>query len=154
MKQEFFIIFTICTTTFLLVSWVWFFIKLRRLDQIRNHFFSSGIKKDLEQVLVDQNRIITKNSQDIENIEKRVKDLFNINKLNIQKVGFIRFNPYDDAGGSISFVLALLNAHNDGVVISSLHGREGTRVYSKVIKNGQSESKLTTEEINVINQAK
>jgi hypothetical protein len=154
MKQE--VLNTIGMVGFglLLIGFVWCFVKLRKLDQIRGQFFSSGIKKDLEQVLVDQNRVITKNTQDLEHLANEINNLFTVNKINLQKVGFVRFNPFDDAGGNISFVVALLNAHSDGVVISSLHGREGTRVYAKEIKAGQSESKLTTEEIQAIQQAK
>jgi hypothetical protein len=154
MKPDILTIINLAGLGILLLGWIWFFLWLKKLNQVRSQFFSSGIKKDLEQVLVDQNRLITQNAQRIEHLENDVASLFTINKINIQKIGFMRFNPFDDAGGNISFVLALLNAHNDGVVISSLHGREGTRVYSKVIKGGESESKLTAEEVEAVQQAK
>lgn len=66
--------------------------------------------------------------RDIEGIKK--EDL-----THIQRVGLIRFNPFDDTGGNQSFALALLNDHGDGVVISSLHSRETTRIYGKPVKN-------------------
>ena len=87
-------------------------------------------------------------------LSEDLTDLAVLNKKNIQKVGLIRFNPFDDAGGNISFAIALLSDHDDGVVISSLHGRGGTRVYSKPIKSGKSEFKLTDEEIQAIKEAK
>ena len=39
--------------------------------------------------------------------------------------GLVRFNPFEDTGGNQSFALALLDAHGDGFVISSLHARHG-----------------------------
>ena len=58
----------------------------------------------------------------------------------LQKVGLIRFNPFsNNVGGSLSFALAMLNEHNTGVVISSLHNRDFTRLYVKPIYSGKNE---------------
>ncbi|MCL4508608.1 MAG: DUF4446 family protein [Chloroflexi bacterium] len=57
-----------------------------------------------------------------------------------------RYNPYPDTGGDYSFVLALLNEHHQGVLLTSLHARQSTRVYAKAVKNGVTESKLTPDE--------
>lgn len=140
-------------TILLLLLVIWQSIKINRLDRIRSEFFASGIKKDFEQILVDQNRAITKINQDLKEQDDSLNRLYKDNRNNIQKIGFMRFNPFDDAGGNISFSLALLNAKDDGVIISSLHGREGTRVYAKAVKSGLSESKLTEEEAQAIKEA-
>ncbi|OGE81814.1 MAG: hypothetical protein A3H72_01730 [Candidatus Doudnabacteria bacterium RIFCSPLOWO2_02_FULL_48_8] len=129
-------------------------LKLNRLDKIRKEFFSAGIEKNLEEVLVDQNRKITILTQELARINDELTDLTILNKNDIKKIGFIRFNPFNDAGGNMSFALALLNEHDDGVVISSLHGREGTRIYAKEVKAATSKSKLTEEEVQAIKQAK
>jgi hypothetical protein len=133
---------------------IWVSLRLNRLDRIRKEFLPSDMGKNVEQVLVEQNRTITKLRSDLSDLNGHLTDLTIINKLNLNKIGFVRFNPFDDAGGNISFAVSLLNSHNDGVVISSLHGREGTRVYAKQIKAGESESKLTKEEIEAIKNAK
>ena len=52
------------------------------------------------------------------------------------KIGLNRFNPFSDLGGNQSFILCLLDNTNSGVIITSLHNRDRTRVYSKPIKNG------------------
>ena len=57
--------------------------------------------------------------------------------LHLQKVGLARFNPFEDAGGDQSFALALLDNHGSGVVLSSLHGRDVTRMYSKPVREGK-----------------
>lgn len=138
----------------LLVALIILGIKIYKLDKIRKQFFASGHKLDLEQVLVSQNRSITKINKEILTLREDLADLSILNKNNIQKVGFVRYNPFEDAGGNISFAIALLNDHGNGVVISSLHGREGTRMYAKSIKAKKSESKLTNEEIKAIDSAK
>jgi hypothetical protein len=66
----------------------------------------------------------------------------------------MRFNPFGDLGGKQSFTLALLDGHQDGMVISSLHTREGTRIYAKAIHAGTvAEGDLTEEERETIQQA-
>jgi hypothetical protein len=57
-----------------------------------------------------------------------------------------RFNPFKEVGGDQSFSVALLNGKNNGLVISSLYTREGTRIYAKAITNGLSEKHPLTEE--------
>ena len=71
----------------------------------------------------------------------------------IQKVEVLRYNPYGDTGGDQSFSVVLLDGTGKGVVISSLHTRAGTRVYTKGIENGRSELKLSKEEEAVLNKA-
>lgn len=67
--------------------------------------------------------------------------------LHIQKVGLLRFNPFKDTGGDQSFILALVDAQDTGVIISSLHTRTGTRWYAKhVIKGKGAEYDLSKEE--------
>ena len=71
----------------------------------------------------------------------------------IQRVGLVRFNPFEDTGGNQSFALALLDQHGDGFVVSSLHARAGTRVYGKAIAGGKSEAALSGEEAEALRQA-
>lgn len=56
------------------------------------------------------------------------------------KVNLVRFNPFNDLGGDQSFILVLLDEQQNGVVVTSLHSRDRTRVYAKPIKNGQGDN--------------
>ena len=140
-------------TGVLLLTVIWLVFRMIKLDRVRKEFFSSDLDKNLEQVLVDQNRAITKLSTNVKELDQSLTSLYKDNRQNIQKIGFMRFNPFDDTGGNISFALALLNNKDEGIVISSLHGREGTRVYAKIVKAGRSDNKLTGEEIEAIKKA-
>lgn len=73
---------------------------------------------------------------------------------NIQKVALKRYNPYHDTGGDQSFSLALLNGKGDGVIITSLHSRAGTRVFAKSVKGGHDGNvQMSNEEREVVNKA-
>ena len=106
--------------------------------------------KNLKEILF-QLKDLKKN---FKKISKELEDLKKDNKFFIQEIGIVRFNPFKETGGNQSFSIALLDGNKDGVVISSLYGREGNRVFAKPIKNGESEYLLTEEEKKAIEKAK
>ncbi len=79
-------------------------------------------------------------------ITRELKDLKMASRFSFQKIGMVRFNPFDNMGGDHSFSVALLDMNNSGVIITSLYIRDGNRVYGKAIHNGASEYSLSAEE--------
>jgi len=115
-----------------------------------NFFRKKQEPQDLKQVL-KQFKVLQNNFQQLLlEVEKIKKEQV----FSIQKVGLIRYNPFSEVGGNQSFSLALLDAQDNGVVITSLYNREGNRVYSKPIEQGQSSYPLSAEEIKAIELAK
>lgn len=111
-------------------------------------------KKDLISSLNQLLKQTRHNQQDIEGLRENLENLLEKNRLNFQKLGFLRFNPFTSTGGNQSFVLCLLDENDDGFVISSLHSRESTRIYAKRLEAGQSPDQvLSDEEKQVIKQA-
>jgi len=68
-------------------------------------------------------------------------------------VAVLRYDAFEDVGGRLSFSCALLDDQGDGVVITSINGRQDTRVYAKPIIEGKSRYNLSTEEEEAIRQA-
>ncbi len=64
----------------------------------------------------------------------------------IQGVGVVRYNPFAQMGSNMSFSLALLDGRANGVVVSVLNNREGSRVYGKAVERGTSSHPLSDEE--------
>lgn len=71
----------------------------------------------------------------------------------IQAVGIVRFQAFSDFGGDQSFALALADADGDGVVMSGIFARDGTRVYAKPLTTWTSSYSLSSEEEKAIDQA-
>jgi len=89
-----------------------------------------------------------------ERISRKIDKIIENNKFSVQKVGIVRFNPFENVGSDQSFSIALLNGEDNGVVITSLYNREGNRIYGKPIKNGRSSYHLSKEESIAIEKAK
>jgi Protein of unknown function (DUF4446) len=85
-------------------------------------------------------------ARELDELSARSAVLEAANRRSVQRVGLVRFNPFEDTGGNQSFALALLDASNTGFILSSLHSRTGTRVYAKAITDGRSDGALSDEE--------
>ncbi len=71
----------------------------------------------------------------------------------VRHVAVVRFDAFEDMGGRLSFSAALLDGHGDGVVITSINGRQDTRCYAKRVQNGASSHNLSDEERQAIQEA-
>ncbi len=89
----------------------------------------------------------------LKDIQNNYSYLSNIAAASIQKTAIIRFNPFKHTGGDQSFVLALLDNHDNGLLLTSIHSREGTRIYIKPITYGSSDHTLSKEEKSALETA-
>ena len=94
------------------------------------------------------------NKKDIEYLKEYSARIEKDGLLHIQKVGLIRFNPFKDTGGDQSFILSLIDGNENGVIISGLYSRSGTRWYAKRVANGKGiEHELSEEEKKALKEA-
>ncbi len=136
---------------------VWLLILSFIVFKLRNHYYnliSRTRKERLDEILdslLDQDR---KNFNEIELIKKEFKKEVESSKLHLQKVGLIRFNPFDRAGGEQSFVVAFLDEQDSGIILNFIYTRDGLRVYTKKVKQGKGEEyDLSDEEKKAIDKS-
>jgi hypothetical protein len=84
--------------------------------------------------------------REIDDLAARTAVIEAAGRRSIQRVGLVRFNPFEDTGGNQSFAIALTDAAGNGLIVSSLHSRTGTRLYAKAIAGGRSDGALSAEE--------
>ena len=106
--------------------------------------------KDLKELLSQFKDL----KEEFKKVSKQLRAIKRENKLSIQKIGIVRFNPFKEIGGDQSFSIAFLDGNNSGAVITSLYSREGNRVFGKPVEKGKSQYLLTEEEKKAIEQAK
>ena len=71
----------------------------------------------------------------------------------VRHVGLVRYDAFEDVGGRLSFSCAMLDDRASGVVVTSINGRQDTRVYAKPVSDGKSPYNLSVEEEEAIRQA-
>ncbi len=90
---------------------------------------------------------------DLDRLEARTVIVERDLRTALGRVGFVRYNPFEDTGGNQSVALAILDSTGSGFVLSSLHARGATRVYAKSIAGGRSDTGLSAEEIEAVRRA-
>jgi len=130
-----------------LVAGVYAIIALGKVRTWRRWFSDQKEQpENLEQIITSIASKIQRLQTGQEQHKQQLTELQETLSFAVQQVGIVRYNSQADDGGNLSFSLALLDAHRSGFVITSLHGRQQNRIYSKQIKNGDSEVPLSEEE--------
>ena len=89
-----------------------------------------------------------------EDIESKTEMLSRDGQSHHQRIGIVRFNPFADTGGAQSFTIAVLDAKNSGIVMTSLYARSGNRWYAKEVTRGEAKDlELSKEEKAAIDKA-
>lgn len=126
------------------------------LYDLRRRFyllFDKEVPESSSEMAVELLKRVEATEAEISAIQPKIATLEGIARVSFQKIGFIRFNPFADTGGDQSFALCLLDADDNGFVVSSLYGREGTRVYAKAIEQGVPKQAISEEEKAVLEHA-
>lgn len=125
-----------------------------KLSTHYNNLMKGTDDQNLQSVL---DRVINENEtvkKDIAFLQETCDKMEREGLLHIQKIGLLRFNPFKDTGGDQSFILALVDGQDTGVVISGLYSRSGTRWYAKKVLHGNSvDHELSEEEKQALKQA-
>ncbi len=107
----------------------------------------------LQAIVEGQTRAIERLEAAVGQLAKGQRRLGELMQDAIRYVGVVRFDAFDDMGGHLSFSAALLDEHGDGVVITSINGRQDTRCYAKQVRGGTSIHNLSDEEEHAIREA-
>jgi hypothetical protein len=104
--------------------------------------------------------ILTQHDEDITKLKVAVRRLADAQRRQaasvlsaVQRIGLVRYDAFEDMGGHLSFSAALLDANGDGLVITSINGRQDTRCYAKPVESWVSKHNLSEEEEAAIRQA-
>ncbi len=139
----------------ILVIWLGFLsFLLWQQNRFLKLLFPKAGERDIRKKFTEVIRAIEGFKGDLGSLENKILDIKNQGLRHVQRVEFLRFNPYEDTGGNISFSACFLDHQGSGIVITSLHARSGTRVFGKEIVLGKSKKfELSKEERIVITRA-
>jgi Na+-transporting methylmalonyl-CoA/oxaloacetate decarboxylase gamma subunit len=131
----------------ILVVWMIFLSrKFQKQEEKLNLFFAGKDAKSLESLLVEEKELIASVDGDVQELFDISNTLHQLGNRSLHKCAVRRFNPFSETGSNQSFAVALLDGKGSGVVLSSLHTREGTRVFAKPVKLGVADGFPFTEE--------
>lgn len=120
--------------------------RLHHFAAVYKNFFQGKSGADLESAIIGLQERLQKVGEDVQLLSRANRVLADLQQGSTQHVGLVRFNSFADSGGNTSFALALLDGQGNGVVLSSLYGRDSMRIYAKLIRAGVALIPLTPEE--------
>ena len=141
----------LCILVVLLIILIIFIIHKMNVMARKYEMLMSGKKgadirirfKEMDQVKANARRVTKEHRQ----IKKHLSSC-------ISKYALVKYDAFDKMAGKLSFVIALLNDENSGILLNSMHSREGCFTYAKEIVNGESYIQLSSEEKEALEQAK
>lgn len=147
---------TIINLGLFVIAFISFFIVISNLNKTKKQYqiLLKGMEnKNLEEIILN-------NSYKIKKLEEYLDD--NNNKLVLideklsqclKKISLERYNAFQGIGGEQSFSVAMLDDNGNGIILSSIHGRDDARTYAKTVINGKSTYNLSEEEKRVLSNA-
>jgi hypothetical protein len=121
----------------------------RKWDKSLESTEGSSLEDALERALAGQRRL----DEALAEALGRIQALETKMKTSKRYVGLVRYDAFEDVGGSQSFSLAVYDEEGNGAVVTSQVGREVCRVYGKQLVKGQAEVLLSQEEERAIEAA-
>ena len=140
----------------ILIEGIVLILTIRQLQKISRKYYAltSGKKaSDLENVMLTRFKEMDRIKARVRKYSKQHKGFKGHLDKCLYKVGLIKYDAFDSMAGELSFSLALLNEDNSGVVLSTMHSKEGCFSYAKEIIGGESYIALSKEEKEAIRRA-
>lgn len=122
---------------------------LKKYKKLINGMEAENFEETLEAHMDAVNKALLK-TREVESYYRVIKKMA---ENSVQHVGLVRFNAFSNTGSDLSFAVALLDHHGDGVVLSSIYGRNESHAYAKPVSKGVSSYNLSDEEREAINKA-
>ena len=144
---------TIVLVIAVLVYCVILHIRLGSLKKKYDFFMQGDNGASLERKLSVEVSEIRDAAKGLESLLTEQAAIRNTQSNTIQKIGFIKYNAFENIGNDLSFALTLLDGNNNGICISSIYGRNESRIFSKPIVKGKSLVSPSQEELESLNEA-
>lgn len=104
--------------------------------------------------------LLQAHSNDIYEMDKKVDELESEIKttkdkfaFTFQKIGFVKYDAFHDLKNKLSYTIALLDGFNNGLLLTTIYGRESCITYAKEVKSGTVNQELSNEEIEALRMA-
>ena len=107
----------------------------------------------MEDIIILQRKDIRSLKTESRQNREAIRELNRLTRNCLQKIGVLKYDAFEGMGGKLSFALCILDYRDSGYILNSIHSRETTFSYIKIVENGQTDQILTEEERIVLEQA-
>ncbi|MEX5286105.1 DUF4446 family protein [Selenomonas sputigena] len=152
-NETFLIVFLMLLVIILLVTVIYLMYSVSKMKSRYRQMMTGVEGANLERMLIGHINEMKGVAEESKQIKQENKRLDKILQTATTRIGIVRFSAFADMGSDLSYAVAMLDAHNNGVLFSSIFAREDSRSYVKPIEAGRSTYKLTREEAEALDKA-
>ena len=149
-----FLIILLLIDVILIVAVLRMNMRYKRLSSKYKMFMKGEDGTSIERALDKKVAKIERYAKNIGTVDDQIKAIRDIIGKSVHKYGIVKYDAFDDVGGKLSFVLALLDDSDSGFVLNAVHSKENCFLYIKEIVKGESYIMLSNEEIEALRIAK
>ena len=126
---------------------------LNRLNRKYTLIMKGKDGQSLERLFKRKFDLIEKLVRSTDDNGEEIEKIWKVMDKSLNKYGIVKYDAFEDMGGKLSFVLAMLDKNNTGFLLNAIHSRENCFLYIKEIVNGESYVVLSEEEVEALRQA-
>lgn len=152
-NETFLIVFLMLLVIILLITVIYLMYSVSKMKSRYRQMMTGVEGANLERMLIGHINEMKGVAEESKQIKQENKRLDKILQTATTRIGIVRFSAFADMGSDLSYAVAMLDAHNNGVLFSSIFAREDSRSYVKPIEAGRSTYKLTREEAEALDKA-
>ncbi len=137
----------------LLVLYIILSIRMSNMKKKYKKLLRGNNNTNIEDLLMKYGGEIDELKDEISELKKSIDNLNKKLSFAVQKIGFVRYNAFEEMGYELSFSIAFLDDLLNGYVLTSIYNKGQSMCYAKPIKNGKSIYPLSVEEMQSIDRA-
>ena len=126
---------------------------LNRLNRKYTLFMKGKDGQSLERLFKRKFDLIEKLVRSTDDNGEEIEKIWKVMDKSLNKYGIVKYDAFEDMGGKLSFVLAMLDKNNTGFLLNAIHSRENCFLYIKEIVKGESYIMLSQEEMEALKRA-
>ena len=111
--------------------------KIKKLETKYTFFMQDETGTSVEAKLRDDVEKLHNLQGTLDLIHQTQKDIMAVQNHCFRKIGFVKYNAFDNIGNNLSFAFTVLDGKNDGFCLSSVYGRNESRIFAKPIVDGK-----------------
>lgn len=121
----------------LLAYIIWLNHRVSKLRKDYQFFMQDETGKSLESKLRDDVAKLHDLQDSLELMHSTQKDILSVQNHCFRKIGFVKYNAFENIGNNLSFAFTVLDGKNDGFCLSSVYGWNESRIFAKPIVDGK-----------------
>ena len=127
--------------------------KINRLKRRYDRLLRGKGEMDIEALIRSHGEELDEYRKKLDDSVRSQREMSSKVQFSLQKLGYVHYDAFPDSNNELSYTLVILDSFNNGIMITSLYGREQSTAFAKYIRDGKTKIKISDEEKKALDMA-